>query len=152
MEIIQLKECIAKASNQYYRLLIIVGPPGSGKSRLLRQLDNVSYIHLSLELAKQLIIFPKEDRALHINDVLSEIISTNEQQVIVLDNIELLFLPELRLNPLRALEHLSRNKTLVVAWTGSYNDRRLAWAEPGHPEYRVYDDKSCPGIIVKLID
>lgn len=152
MDITTLHKHIDSASNQYNQLVILVGPPGSGISRLLRQLDNVSYIHLSLELAKQLMIFPKEDRALHINDVLSEIISTNEQQVIVLDNIELLFLPELRLNPLRALEHLSRNKTLVVAWTGSYDNHRLSWAEPDHPEYRVYDDQSCPGIIVKLID
>lgn len=152
MDIISFKKHVADASNQYNRLVIIVGPPGSGKSRLLRQLEDTEYINLSQELAKALLPKPQEDRALYVNESLWEIVASRSKLVLALDNIELLFLPELHTNPLGAFEGLSRNRTLVVAWTGSYDGRQLSWAEPGHPEYRVYDNKNCPGIIVKLMD
>lgn len=149
MDITTLQEHIDVASNQYNRLVILVGPQGSGKSRLLHQLQGAEYINLSQMLAQALVSIPKGDRALHVNDALKDIVSSKDKQLLVLDNIEMLFLPELQTNPLMAFGHLSRNKTLIVAWTGSYDGKRLSWAEPGHPEYKVYDGKSCPGIIVK---
>lgn len=152
MDITTIQKHIDVASNQYNRLVFLVGPPGSGKSRLFRQLENAEYINLSQELANVLLPIPHVDRALYVNDALREIVSSRREHLLVLDNIELLFLPELQINPLGAFERLSRNRTLVVAWTGNYDGKQLTWAEPGHPEYRVYDDKNCPSIIVKLID
>lgn len=152
MDITTFQERIDVASNQYNRLVIFVGPHGSGKSRLLRQLENAEYINLSQELAQALVSIPKEDRALAVNDALHDIVTSRDKQLLVLDNIEMLFLPELQTNPLMAFGPLSRNKTLIVAWTGSYDGKRLSWAEPGHPEHKIYDDKSCPGIIVKLTE
>jgi len=150
VDVATLQKHIEVASNQYNRLVILVGPSGSGKSRLLRQLEEAEYINLSQELAKALLPIPQGDRALYVNDLLSDIVSSRLKPVLALDNIELLFLPELQVNPLGIFEHLSRNKTLVVAWAGNYDGRQLTWAEPEHPEYRIYDDRNCPGIIVRL--
>lgn len=151
-DVVQLSKYIDQAENLYNRIVLVVGPPGSGKSRLLRQLDDTHIINLSKELSKELMLVPKGERTFHVQDMLREIVSSAPTPVIVFDNIELLFSPDLQIDPLRAFENLSRNKTLVVAWTGSFNGKQLTWAEPGHPEYRVYDDRSCPDSIVKLID
>jgi ABC-type polar amino acid transport system ATPase subunit len=129
VDVATLQKDIEVASNQYNRLVIIVGPPGSGKSRLLRQLEDSEFINLSQELAKALLPKPQEDRALYVNEALWDIVSLRSKQVLALDNIELLFHPELRTNPLGAFERLSRNRTLVVAWTGSYDGRQLSWAD-----------------------
>ena len=56
----------------------------------------------------------------------------------LLDNIELLFDASLALDPLRLLEEISRNWTLVVAWPGHVEGGWLIYARPGHPEYRRY--------------
>ena len=41
--------------------------------------------------------------------------------------------------PAAALQGLSRNRTLIVAWGGNCEDGVLTYAEPGHPEYRRYE-------------
>jgi len=79
----------------------------------------------------------ERQRALLLPRLLSEIVSTSETDVILLDNIELLF--DVSLKQIRATAPgLSRNKTLVVAWTGSVDGQHLAYATPDHPEYRRY--------------
>ncbi len=64
MDITTIQKHIDVVSNQYNRLVFLVGPPDSGKSWLLRQLENAEYINLSQELAKALLPIPHGDRAL----------------------------------------------------------------------------------------
>jgi hypothetical protein len=66
--------------------------------------------------------------------------------VVILDNIEILFDPALQQDPLRCLQGVSRNRTIVASWNGSARDRMLSYAEPGHREYRRYTE--VPAIIV----
>lgn len=63
---------------------------------------------------------------------------------------DVLFEPSLQQEPLALLQELSRNKSLIVAWGGSYDEqnRLLIYAEPGHPEYRCYER---PEVIVVAI-
>jgi hypothetical protein len=58
--------------------------------------------------------------------------------VVLLDNIELLFAKDLAQDPLRLLQSLSRNRTIVAAWPGSFDGKYLTYAEPGHPEHQRY--------------
>jgi len=58
--------------------------------------------------------------------------------LVLLDNIEILFDVHLKQDPLRLLQGLSRNKTVVVAWPGRVLNDTLIYAEPEHPEYRRY--------------
>ena len=41
-------------------------------------------------------------------------------------------------DPLRLLQSLSRNRTIVAAWPGIFDGASLTYAEPGHPEARRY--------------
>ena len=59
-------------------------------------------------------------------------------QVCKQKNIEILFDVSLKQDPLRLLQGLSRNKTVVAAWNGSIVDNSLTYAAPAHPEYRRY--------------
>jgi hypothetical protein len=58
--------------------------------------------------------------------------------VILLDNVEVIFDVSLKQDPLRLLQGLSRNKTVVVAWSGSIQGKHLVYGTPDHPEYRRY--------------
>jgi len=62
-----------------------------------------------------------------------------ESDVVLLDNIEILFEVALKQDPLRLLQSISRNRTIVATWSGSIEDGHLVYAAPYHPEYRRYE-------------
>ena len=57
-----------------------------------------------------------------------------------MDNLELLFSPDLAQDPLRLLQGLARNRTIVASWPGFMRGAQLIYAEPSHPEYRRYPE------------
>ncbi len=61
------------------------------------------------------------------------------QSIIVLDNLEILFDKDLKQDPLRLLQGLSRNRSVVASWNGIATGGKLTYAETGHSEYRNYD-------------
>lgn len=134
-----LKQQISEVTRQEEKLVFLVGRPGSGKSRILRRLSNNNYLDLSKELSQKLLPVTREKRAALAPALLQEIFNSREEAVVIMDNIEILFLPELDLDPLTVLAKLSREKTLVVAWVGRYDGSHLSWSEPGHPDYKIFD-------------
>ena len=64
-------------------------------------------------------------------------------------NIDLLFDPTLKLDPLRLMRDASRVTRLVVAWPGSYVDDVLAYAVPDHSHYRTWRK---PEVLIKVLE
>jgi len=125
----------------YYRLILIVGSAGSGKTKILQEVaeDTSSpVINVNLELSRRMLDLTKRQRALYLDKLLNEIIGDAKGEVILLDNIEILFDYELKQNPLHLLQKLSRNKTIVATWNGTIVDHNLTYAVPNHREYRRY--------------
>jgi hypothetical protein len=58
--------------------------------------------------------------------------------LVLLDNIELLFDQSLRLDPLDLLKRHAHARRVVSVWPGELRDGRLSYAEMGHPEYQDY--------------
>lgn len=77
-------------------------------------------------------------RALEAERLVGELVTEAGGEVLLLDDIELLFHPVLQIDPLRTLQNASRNAVVVAAWPGTYDGTTLTYAEPGHPEHRVY--------------
>ena len=131
---------IEGAPDLYHRLILVVGPGGSGKTAALRavaQSTGAPVLNLNLELSRRLLDLTARQRALDTPRALDDLIRRDRSPVL-LDNTELLFEPALRLDPLALLQRASRNRTIVAAWNGALDDRYLTCAEPGHPEYRRY--------------
>jgi len=80
----------------------------------------------------------ERQRALQLPRLLGEIVGEATGELVLLDNIEILFDVHLKQDPLRLLQGLSRNKTVVAAWNGSIVDGHMTYAVPDHPEYRRY--------------
>ncbi|MGI6097781.1 MAG: BREX-3 system P-loop-containing protein BrxF [Dethiobacteria bacterium] len=150
MNLGSLKEQVRAASERERKLVLVVGPPGSGKSRLLRQLSKKPLLNVTKELSRKLHAVPSEERPRQANEFLAELVNTCPEPILILDNIEILFLPELQLDPLQTLADLSIAKTLVVGWLGRYDGEQLVWAEPGHPQYRVYSGTDFKYPVVSL--
>jgi hypothetical protein len=58
--------------------------------------------------------------------------------VVLIDNIEILFEVSLKQDPLRLLQQISRNRTVVATWNGTIAGGYLTYAATNHPEYRRY--------------
>lgn len=140
----QLNNLLPILPQQYHRLILITGEHGTGKTRLLKQLSHqqsIPYLNLNLHLSQRLLDLTTKQRPLRVRRILAEIIDGHLEPALALDNIELLFEPGLRQDPLALLKELSRKKSLIVAWGGVFNEERrlLTYAGPGHPEYRRYE-------------
>jgi hypothetical protein len=139
----ELEQLLPNIAHQYYRLALVAGPTGSGKTPLLKELcrrQDIPYLNVNLALSQRLLDLTSKERPLRVRRLLDDVIREQAGDVIVLDNIELLFDPALHQDPLVCLQALSRNKTLIVAWSGTYDEKRvLTYAEPGHPESRRYE-------------
>jgi hypothetical protein len=137
----QVKRAIQAAEGLYHRLVLVVGNSGSGKTSILRQVAEdlgTCPINVNLALSRALLELTARQRSLRVAAILDEIVA-DAQSPVILDNLELLFDTDLAQDPLRLLQRVSRNRTVVASWNGTVTPVRLVYGEPGHPEYRRYD-------------
>jgi Cdc6-like AAA superfamily ATPase len=133
-----LEQSIEQAASQYYRLVVLAGAPGSGKTTTLQTVAKklgCPLVNVNLELSKRMLELTRTQRSRQIERLLKEVIAAAPGDVVLLDNLEILFDTALEVEPLRLLQVSSRNRTIVASWNGSYRDGTLAYAEPGHPEF-----------------
>jgi len=132
---------IGQAAELYYRLVMLVAPAGAGKTAALQDVHErtaAPLVNVNLELSRRMLDLTERQRALQLPRLLSEIVGASAADVVLLDNVEVLFDLSLKQDPLRLLQGLSRNKTVVVAWSGSIDGEHMVYATPDHPEYKRY--------------
>lgn len=133
-----LERAIEQAAGQYYRLVVLAGAPGSGKTAALQSVAQKlghPLVNVNLELTKRMLELTRTQRSRQVERLLKDVIAAASGDVVLLDNLEVLFDPTLEVEPLRLLQVASRNRTVVASWNGSYRDGTLTYAEPGHPEF-----------------
>ncbi len=137
----QVANRLEQAVVLYYRLVLVVGPAGTGKTAALREVSQAKgfpLLNVNLELSRRLLQLAEKQRALRCAQIQGEIVDQADDQTVLLDNLEMIFDPSLRQDPLRLLQRLSRNRTVVATWNGEIEGGYLTYATPGHPEYRRY--------------
>lgn len=136
-------ERLAKDIGAFHsKLILLVGAPHSGKTDLLAafaQRVDAQVLKVGSELGRRLAAIPHKQRHLEAGTELRSLADAHaKDDLLLMDNIELLFDITLRLNPLDLLKRHANNRRVVAVWPGVLRDGRLAYAEMGHPEYRDY--------------
>lgn len=137
----QLEKAIQQAASQYFRLVILAGAPGSGKTVALQsvaQKTGCELVNVNLELSKKMLELTRTQRSRQVGRLLKEIIAAQPGDLVILDNLEILFDTDLEVEALRLLQVSSRNRTMIASWNGSYVDGTLTYAEPGNPEFAQF--------------
>ena len=132
---------VKHAAELYHRLMLVVAPAGAGKTTALqgvRDRTGAPLVNVNLELSRRMLDLTERQRALQLPRLLREIVGNGDNEMILLDNIEVIFDVSLKQDPLRLLQGVSRNKTVVAAWNGTIVDDSLTYATPAHSEYRRY--------------
>jgi DNA polymerase III delta prime subunit len=148
---VQLEQAIEQAASQYYRLVILAGAPASGKTTALQcmaQKLGCQLVNVNLELSKRMLELTRTQRSRQVERLLKEVIAATPGEVVLLDNLEILFDTGLEVEPLRLLQVSSRNRTIVASWNGSFQAGTLTYAEPGHPEFIQF--KQTEAIVITV--
>lgn len=136
----KIQRALQAAQGMYHRLVLLVGESGSGKTAVLREVAEVlgtSVVNVNLEISRALLDLTSRQRTLRLPGILGQI-ADKAQATVFLDNLEILFDNHLQQDPLRLLQSIARNRTVVASWNGKMHSDRLVYAESGHPEYRCY--------------
>ncbi len=137
----KIKRSLQVADGLYHRLVLLVGETSSGKTGVLRGTADsfdTEVINISLAISTELLELTDKQRALHLPRIIDHV-ADNAKAIVVLDNLEILFDKDLKQDPLRLLQSISRNRTVLASWSGAIEGQMLVYAEIGHPEYRSYD-------------
>ena len=134
-----LLQAIRQAGDLYHRLVLLAGLQGVGKTAALQAISKEQaypLINLNLQLCKAMLELTRSQRTRQVERLFKAVVGAASAEVVLLDNLEVLFDPGLEVEPLRLLLNASRNQTLAAAWNGTFGDGTLTYAEPGHPELR----------------
>lgn len=138
----KLDRLVEDISGLHRKLILVIGPPRSGKSNLLGQLAErrqARVLSVSAALGRGLLTVPGMRRHLQAADLLTELADEFVSQgLLLLDNLELLFDRTLRLSPLDLLRRHAHARRVVAVWPGELQDGRLSYATRGHPEHQDY--------------
>ncbi len=138
----RLDRLVGDVAALHSKLIVVVGALGAGKSALLTDLGrrhDTHVLNVGSELGRRLAARPVKQRALAVPTLLRDLADEHAaKDILLLDNIELLFDRTLRLDPLDLLKQLARARRVVAVWLGQLRDGRLIYAEMGHPEHQDY--------------
>lgn len=147
--LLKLQHLIDEIGDTNSKLILLVGPGRSGKTRLLRQLGGklkIEPLNIGMELGRRLASTPNKKRAFLSSELLREIADKEHTaDPLLLDNLELLFEPSLQINPLELIKRLAHSKRVVAVWPGELRGAHLVYADMSHPEHRDY---SLEGVVV----
>src|SRR5436190_16846223 len=90
----KLEEAIQQAAGQYFRLVILAGLPGSGKTATLQsiaQKHGLPLVNVNLELSKRMLELTRTQRSRQAERLLKEVIAATPGDLVLLDNLEILF-------------------------------------------------------------
>jgi hypothetical protein len=133
-----LRSAAAVAGSRYHRLLLVVSSDPGHRSALLRAFAGdagAPLLNVSMMVSESLLPLPRAERVAEVGVLLDHLIGDSDSTVVCLENIEVLFVPDLRVDVLSRLQQLARNHTLIVNWPGTWSAGTVMYAETGHPEF-----------------
>lgn len=138
----KLERLATEVAVLHSKLILLVGTPRAGKTALLVAFGKrveAEPLNVGSELGRRLAAIPQKQRHLRAGTELRELADEHvKRDLLLMDNIELLFDTSLRLNPLDLLKRHAHSKRVVAVWPGELRDGRLTYADMGHSEHRDY--------------
>lgn len=115
-----IKNIVNDLQNAKHKLLLVIGQPGSGKSRLVREYSEETGIPI-LDLNKVCASAPSH-QLMH---VMKDFLSTYHQKVLLIDNKQILYDKNHNIDLMAFLKEISQDIIVVSTWNGKIEDGQV---------------------------
>lgn len=129
----QLLKEIEAAKNGEAKLLLIIGNPGSGKSKLINEYSTETGTPI-LNLDN---IF--KDNSNDLVKIMNDFLETYDKDVLLLDNKRVLYAKDSNIDMLAFLKELTKKVIVVATWNGTIEDNKLIHIRSKLPTNLVYE-------------
>lgn len=147
----EIKTKLEALKDAKYKLLLIIGEPGTGKSKLINDYSAETGVPI-LELNK---IFgesvPEGSDSQYITTFMNGYLAAYKPEVLLLDNKRVLYSQNSKIDLLTFLKSMAEKKTVIATWNGRVEDGKLIHIRSKMDEDLVYPVESleCECIICK---
>lgn len=120
------------------KILFIVGGPGSGKSRVMRNLAEEKgwrYLEAKDLLDEEFLELAREKRPQIAKEEVCKALNSCHSEVVLIDSVEVLFAPILNLDPIPLLKAISAVHPIMVGWRGALDGDTLYLEHRNNPTY-----------------
>lgn len=124
---------IDELQNSDHKLLLIIGKPGSGKTKVIREYSEETGIPI-IDLDKIFAHTPPDNLVNEMNAFLKEY----RQKVLLLDNKKILYAKNSSIDLLAFLKEISQTIPVVATWNGKIEDGQLFHFNNDAPEDLIY--------------
>lgn len=142
-----LQSAVTSIKSSRERLILLVSTSGQGKTQVILKYAEENNLPL---LSLGLLITKATQAGLQPEKLVGYLHQELEGlgDVVLLDNLEVLFQPDFKLQVLQLLKLLSKERTIVAAFPGRFIDGFLVYAEAFHPEYKVFSQYEIKDLVV----
>lgn len=143
LQLIEKLELLTIAiASLHSKLILLVGSKNIGKPSLLKAFGKrleAEPLNVGSQLGLRLAGLSQKQRPIEAISLLRELADQHaKDDLLLLDNIEILFDRTLQLDPLDLLKRQAQVRRVVAVWPGELHDGRLTYAVSGHPEHQNY--------------
>lgn len=141
-DVLHRVETFLKA-DPYYRCLLLVHPEVRrlhAAGDMLNERFAWPQLAIGRDLSAVLLSLAQDSRPPHARQWIEARLWEMRPGPVLCTDIDLLFEPSLRLDPLALLRAASRSTTMVVLWPGAYEHGILSYAAPAHDHFRPLPD------------
>ena len=142
LNLYNLEKEIGQLTSKYEKLIFICNPV-LDMGALTERFPDAERININLMLSEKLLSVSKRDY-MRSGEYIEEFLN-NSNCLYILEHIDILFDPQLKINPITLLKNLSRSRCLIVVWPGEYRDGVWSYANASHPEY--YRSNDSVGVV-----
>ena len=111
-------------------VIFVVGKPGSGKSKVLREAAQDmkwDYLDCRMLISEEFLAVPVDGRNEKAPEMFAEVLRSYGSEVLLLDRLQTLFYPVFKLDVASLLKKLGQEFVLVAAWPGHLEDGVLCY-------------------------
>ena len=101
-----IKHNMNKIRMSYYKQIYVYDYKYGDSVKVFSETEKLPYINVNMELSEKLMAVPQSKRKYYVTEFLQEILMGKTEEVLCLDYIELLFHPELAVNPFQLLRDI----------------------------------------------